>query len=493
MGRKRGCFVNLWVVCVLSLYIGSKVGVCIEVYAQDYLYSGILAINSNGWKSYSCGVNYELSGPSGGILYENSPLHVIDTKINSKGNEVACCWSPVLAKTVYVSTKYIRKTEETSLLEEDEEFQYKFVESETFTELKKLIRELYSSSTYSNVHNLKSSIVNTNIKGVYGSITSLKEVVLAEGIEDIEREIYVAAYNNAPELSEVESLAVKLDTYLCVIAEGIDTYRDNLGNTSYWTKIFNPKIARVITDCDRLVEIINVVIAEDMYEKQVSNAKSDSRSNARIASTKVTELVMKDYNNNPRYIPGGSPYNKLSDRTRHWCVDYVQYMLTQEVMYCKSSLCGTVDALAKSVSDYGGIYYVTANERFKCGSVSTCESLKNSSYMKTIHMNFDYTADTMEVRPGDVIVYGRDGYGGEEDYRFAHVGIVVEVNEKGSFETIEGNTSYAGYDGQCLNQKNRSGLGWSSTVGNEKTGYVYYIAGVLRPNYQGTINGDSLK
>ena len=82
---------------------------------------------------------------------------------------------------------------------------------------------------------------------------------------------------------------------------------------------------------------------------------------------------------------------------------------------------------------------------------------------------------------GDLIFFNSNGIN--------HIGIVVWCDGSTVY-TIEGNTSWANYKNQCLNEKKRS-LDWSAK--NYSTGEVSYIMGVLRPDFSGIINASDVK
>lgn len=455
---------------------------------EEYLYYATLDISSKGWKSYNTGLNYNLSGGTAGKIYQGAKLAVISEKVNNSGYKVAYVYSEDLGRTCYVTAKYLKKVETPDVTESTTSKKvYYFVESEPFGELKTLTETLYASKIYKNVNSLSRTATNITIINVFSSIESLKDFFGTENLDRLEIATYVAAYNgNTEELAKRKKTFESMYKYLETVRNSLTDCRDTLCKAPYLIRYFNiSNVIDVTNDCNKLIATIDKVLKDNRYDVQVTAGEKAAREIATGEIQKVVAASEEDFGGKPRYIYSGTPYNGTS-YGREWCVDYVQYMLKKATNdYCKDDLCGTVDRIAMSVSDYGGTLYVTCNSSYKYEKTSARTSLKNDTYYRDkINMNFNYDSD-FQVQPGDIIVYGL-----APTYRFAHVGLCVEVYEDGTFRTIEGNTSWNTYSGQCLNEKTRS-LSWSYT--NTSSGKTNYIMGVLRPNYAGTITMDDVK
>ena len=78
-------------------------------------------------------------------------------------------------------------------------------------------------------------------------------------------------------------------------------------------------------------------------------------------------------------------------------------------------------------------------------------SCSNTAYCPTIgawaEANGVLTTDSSQVQPGDFILYTKNG-------TYGHIGIVTSVNDDGTVNTVEGNTSYdnGSYNGGVVNQ-----------------------------------------
>ncbi len=362
-----------------------------------------------------------------------------------------------------------------------------FKKSVKLAELTNLANELYEYERYKKADALPGTETNITIKSVGASIESLVELLNLVDAENVEVNTFVAGYNDdKEELAKLESFFVSLEDYLILQKESLTEYRDVLCAAPYWMRYLNvSNMVDVTNDCDKVISCIDNVINEDIYTVQMENGKKVAAQVAESEAKNVVEVAEKDFNNAPRYIPNGTPYNGIK-KERQWCVDYVQYILEHAgKKHFDNGLCGTVDQFAMCVSKYGGTLYVTCSSDYKYYDSSARISLQSDIHYKNkICMDFKYDS-TMEVRPGDFIIYGC-----APELRFAHVGLCIEVYEDGSFKTIEGNTSWKNYSSQCLNEKNRS-LDWSAK--NNTTGEVSYIMGVLRPDYSGKITASDVE
>ena len=103
-----------------------------------------------------------------------------------------------------------------------------------------------------------------------------------------------------------------------------------------------------------------------------------------------------------------------------WCADFVTYVTKQ--IYGNDATPG----------DFAN----------SCSNTAYCPTIGSWAESKGI-----LTTDSSQVEPGDFILYNRGG-------RFAHIGIVTSVNEDGTVNTVEGNTSYdnGSYNGGVVNQ-----------------------------------------
>lgn len=489
MYEKVGIYLMVFALltCSLTNYIGSTYEYKVNAYAQEYIYYATLDISSAGYSSYNTGLNYDLLHGTAGTIYQGAKLSVISEKINKKGNKVAYVYSEDLQKNCYVSVKYLKKVEVTETVTSSAGKDITCNKSVSLTELTNFANTLYECERYENAGALSGTATNITIKSVYNSIKSLVEFLDLVNTENVEVNTFVAGYNNdITELAKYEKFFESMKNYLILQKEYLTEYRDALCKAPYWMRYLNiSNVVDVTNDCNELISCIDNVLNENLYSVQVEAGKKAEIQVAANEAAKVIAVANKDYGNNPRYIYSGKPYNGTS-YGRSWCADWVQFILENSGKdYFGGKLCGTVDNIAIAVSTYGGTLYVTCDSKYKYGNALTRTSLKNDTYYANkISMNFDY-GENMMVLPGDVIIYGC-----EPTYRFAHVGLCVEVYEDGSFKTIEGNTSWANYKNQCLNEKKRS-LDWSAK--NYSTGEVSYIMGVLRPDYSGTINASDVK
>ncbi len=484
MKKKVGMCV-IWFMLFLGVPISSKyiLEENKQIFAQEYLYDATLDLSSVGWSGYNTGLNFDLTGGTAGTIYPGEKLSVISEKTNKSGNKVAYVYSESLKKNCYVSSRFLKKIEGTDLKIETAA-KLNFKRSDKLKEFASLVDELYESKNYKNVESLSSKRAsNIAIKGVYADIESMHEMFIDCGIDTLEKKIYVATYNNqTEELEKNKKFCESFYQYFELIKESLTDYKNRLSNASYFEKLFNgSKINNTINDCTKLITGLEEVLSEDIYAVQTNAVESPVK--------KVIEAAEQEYGGKPQYLPGGKAYNGLKSSTRSWCVDFVQFLLKKSgEEYVKNDLCGTVDKLAISVSDFGGTFYITCDSSYKYYDenkgklVIARKSLQEQNeYTGKITMNFDYDS-SMTVKPGDIIIYGC-----APTYRFAHVGLCVEVNEDGSFKTIEGNVSAKignkNYSNQCLNAKERS-LDWSAS---DKAG-THYILGVLRPDYYITID-----
>ncbi len=389
-----------------------------KAYAAEYLYEATLEIASKGWSTYYTGLNYNMTGGTAGAIRQGAKLQVISEKVNKSGNTVAYVYSPDLGKNCYVSSRYLKKVEQTPVA---------------------------TAPLYEATLEIASKGWSTYYPGVNYDMTGDAAGAIHQG--------------------------AKLTVYAEKVNKSGNTvayvYSEDLGKFCYVSSRYLKKAEKTpVITCP----ITPSAETKPVTTKPVITPATTTSATTKASAQAVVSEALKDYNNNPRYIYSGTPYNG-SSYGRQWCVDYVQAMMERAgADFFDDKLCGTVDTLAIVVSEHGGTLYVTCDSKYKYNGVSTRTSLKNSGYKNTI--NFDFSCDnTMSVQSGDIIIYGCNN-----SYRFAHVGLCVETLGGGKFRTIEGNTSWNGYSNQCLNEKERS-LSWSSGG--------YYIMGVLRPNYSG--------
>lgn len=420
-----------------------------KVYAAEYLYEATLEIASKGWSTYYTGLNYDMTGGTAGAIRQGAKLQVISEKVNKNGNTVAYVYSPDLGKNCYVSARYLKKVEQAPV---------------ATTPLYEATLDI-SSKGWSTYY----PGINFDMTGdAAGAIRQgAKLTVYAEKVNKSGNTVaYVYSvdlgkycYVSLRYIKKVEQAPVITPEAVCPVtppvqapAAACPVTPPAANKPAATTPVITPAASKPATT----TPVITPVVTRPAVSKASAQA--------------VVSEALKDYNNNPRYIYSGTPYNG-SSYGRQWCVDYVQAMMERAgADFFDDKLCGTVDTLAIVVSEHGGTLYVTCDSKYKYNGVSTRTSLKNSGYKNTI--NFDFSCDnTMSVQSGDIIIYGCNN-----SYRFAHVGLCVETLGGGKFRTIEGNTSWNGYSNQCLNEKERS-LSWSSGG--------YYIMGVLRPNYSG--------
>lgn len=355
--------------------------------------------------------------------------------------------------------------------------------SVNLAELTKLANRLYENENYISVDALSGTAINITIKSVYSSIKSLVEVLNLVDKENVEVKTFIAGYNNdTAELAKYEEFFISMKEYLFLQKEYFKEYQATLEAAPYWVKYFNiSNVVDITNDCKELIRCIENVLAEELYVIQTEKGKKTAAQVAEKEAMKVVEVAVRDYNNTPRNIPGGTPYNGLNNDNAQWCVDYVQYILKSAGLkyFDDEQRCATPDNLAIKLSEYGGTLFITCEEEHMYEGSSARISLQSGpDYKNEINMIF---ADcTMEVRPGDIIIYGTDSV-----WRFGHAGLCIEILNGGCFKTIEGNTGWNSYKDQCLNQKERS-LDFHATNG-------MYILGVLRPNYAGTITANDVE
>lgn len=83
-----------------------------EALAAEFPYYGTLDIEFRGWKDYSTGINYNLTGGTAGSLKQGAKLKVLNEQKNASGYMVSYCYSEDLGRYCYVSSRYIVREEE---------------------------------------------------------------------------------------------------------------------------------------------------------------------------------------------------------------------------------------------------------------------------------------------------------------------------------------------------------------------------------------------
>lgn len=104
--RKRRTILNLLFCFVLvSGLLATSI---IFAHADESAYNAVLDLEGSGYCTYYPGYNKELSGGTPGKLEDKSKLRLIQVVKNSKGNEVAYCYSPDLDAYVFIRRSLVR-------------------------------------------------------------------------------------------------------------------------------------------------------------------------------------------------------------------------------------------------------------------------------------------------------------------------------------------------------------------------------------------------
>lgn len=193
------------------------------------------------------------------------------------------------------------------------------------------------------------------------------------------------------------------------------------------------KIAKEAVDkAQKEIDNINKEI-DELKQKEIEKKYSQTAGGEAVAEF-IMDIVT-DSNGNMTSIDAGTMYNKMTAAGCRfddgaWCGDFVAYALKET--YGEDNVPG----------DY----------------LNTCS---NTAYVPTIRSWGEergvLTDDTSRVRPGDIIVYGEQ-----------HVGVVESVNNDGTVNTVEGNTS----NGQTGAYGSPTGDGWCSYHQGKTGSYI---------------------